>query len=267
MGRKKSKMEIYDTAFWTAASRASLENISKDIYAKYWLNEDSKRRHEQYIKQVDSFENLLLSLRNRFFLEQMKEFFDENPNASLINIGAGLTSYPFLLDEKRKYYEVDCEEIVEIKKKKIKEFPKRKITFISADLNDINEIEKLFSFLEEGKSFVLLEGLIYYLKKQNVDKLLELIDKIQSSGSRLGIVSWPPALKQRPVFKRFKQFVSKTLDEDNKYIFHESKEFVNLKNYSLVKQTDYYQLSKEYGQELNKDDDFLWEDLFVLEKE
>ncbi|GAF83813.1 unnamed protein product, partial [marine sediment metagenome] len=40
-----------------------------------------------------------------------------------------------------------------------------------------------------------------------------------------------------------------------------------LKNYHLLKQTDYCQLAEEYKQKLNKDDDFLWEDLFILEKE
>ena len=273
----KDKVEISETAYLTCGCRANNEFLSKDIYAKFWMNNKSREFVSKYLKEVSSLENDLLSLRNRFFLEQLKSFFELNKNSTLINLGAGFSNYPFLLNPNHRYCEVDTSEIINVKIHKLSEFqnkgifPKRDITFIESNLNKKDGLDKFKKILKkwigDSLSFVLAEGLIYYLSNDNIKKLFEIIHEIQTPKSRIGIISWPPKFKKFPVFKRFCNFVINNMDEkSNKYTFHNPNEFKKLKNYKLIKQTNYIQLAKQYGIKLPKDGDFFWEDFFILEK-
>lgn len=273
----KDKVKINETAYLTCGCRANNESLSKDVYAKFWMNNKSREFVSKYLKEVSPVENDLLSLRNRFFLDELKSFFRLQKNSVFINFGAGFSNYPFLLSSDHKFCEVDCSEIISIKINKISEFqkrkifPKRNITFFESNLNKQDELDKLKktlkNWVEDSLSFVLVEGLIYYLSNENITKLFEIIHEIQTPKSRLGIISWPPKFKKYPVFDRFRNFVINTMGEkSNKYIFHNPNEFKKLKNYKLIKQTNYIQLSKKYGVDLPKDRDFFWEDFFILEK-
>ena len=273
----KEKVEISETAYLTCGCRANNESLSKDIYAKFWMNNKSREFVNDYLKEVSPVENELLSLRNRFFLDELKSFFRLHKNSVFINLGAGFSNYPFLLNSNHRFCEVDCSEIINVKINKIFEFgergvfPRRDITFFELNLDKQDELHKLKkrlkNWLGESVSFVLIEGLIYYLNDENSAELLEIIRKIQTPKSRIGVISWPPKFKKYPVFNRFCNFVAKTMDQKSeKYIFHNPNEFRKLRDYKLIKQTNYIQLSKKYDVNLPKDKDFFWEDLFILEK-
>jgi O-methyltransferase involved in polyketide biosynthesis len=270
--------KIKDTAFWMTGCRAYDESLSHDLYAKYWLNKPSKDRHKLYIEQVSPTENICLSLRNRFFLEEISSFLEQNPGSVFINVGAGFSSYPFLMPKDHRYCEVDYPELIYTKQKKIKEFqekgifPERDITYFSADLNKLEDLKRLFSSLTEwmsgAKSFILYEGLIYYLNNKSVLQLFDNTRKIQSQGSRLGIVSWSPKTADYPVYKRFVDFVTKTLGEElNNFNFHDPHAIKEMKGYNPVIQTGYCQLSEKYmSNPLHSTDDVFWEDITILEK-
>ena len=273
----KNNVKISKTAYLTCGLRANNESLSKDIYAKYWMTDRTRQFVNDYLKEVSPVENDLISIRNKFFLEELKSFLKYNKNSVFINLGAGFSDYPFLLRSNSRFCEVDCPEIIKVKINRISEFekkgifPKRDITFFESNLNNNNYLNKLKKMLKNwiknSLSFVLIEGLIYYLSNENVAKIFEMIHEIQAPHSRLGIISWPPKIKKYPVFNRFCNFAAKTMGEKpNKYIFHNPNELKNLSGYKLVKQTNYIKLAKNYGVVLPSDNDFFWEDFFILEK-
>ena len=83
---------MHDTAFWMAVCRAALPEISKDTLAQHWLNEASRRKHKEYTEKVSPTENIALSLRFRYFFEEISHFLKENPDGVFVNIGSGFSS-------------------------------------------------------------------------------------------------------------------------------------------------------------------------------
>lgn len=210
---------VNDTAYWMAACRASDVNMSGDTFAHLWLNEASCAHHAEYVEAVTTMENVTLSLRHRYFLEVARQFLADNSEAVFVNIGAGFTSYPFLLPENRLYIEVDSPDNVHKKQKRIEQLnademlPPRNIVFVSADLSNrdnLQELERTLKALITGKkSFFLLEGLVYYLPEWSTKSLLNIIDNLQpQNGSQLGLVTWNFGTFETPMYKRFEQYMT-----------------------------------------------------------
>jgi len=271
---KKTK----DTAFWMAGCRAELVELSKDIYAEHWLNDASRAKHKEYTAKVSPTENIALSLRNRFFLEEITTYLSQNPGAAFINIGSGFSSYPFLMPEDNIYVEIDHSDNIKKKKEKIRQLekesllPKRDIKFYSANLEELSQIESLIPRLKEyakgEKSFVLYEGLIYYLPEQSTERLFNLAAEIQTPGSRLGIVSWNHGAFDYPVYKRFEEFMRQKGKNLPKFICHNPDSIANLPDYNLLQQTDYIKLSNRFRmtKPLTPEEDVFWETITILEK-
>ncbi|MEM8564365.1 MAG: class I SAM-dependent methyltransferase [Pseudomonadota bacterium] len=272
------EVEIQDTAFWMAGCRASMEEVSQDIYAKTWLNDASKERHRIYIEEMGVNENLILCLRNRFFLESMRDFLKRFPDAALVNIGAGFSSYPWLIQDPALCIEVDAPDIGAAKAALSKQFqqegifPQREVIHMSANLNRVEDIEKILSqvslLLADRPSFFLIEGVIYYLEHDRARQLLSGIRRVQGHCDQLGLVSWAPAARQRPAYQCFESFIQTRLGEElADFIFHTTADIANLPGYKLVEHRDYVQLSERFrpAQPLVADDHFFWEDLYLLE--
>ena len=271
---KKTK----DTAFWMAGCRAELVELSKDIYAEHWLNDASRVKHKEYTTKVSPTENIALSLRNRFFLEEITTYLAQNPRAAFINMGSGFSSYPFLKPEDNVYIEIDHPDNIKKKKEKIRQLqkkgllPRRNIKFYSANLEESSQIESLIPTLKQytkrEKSFLLYEGLIYYLSEQSAERLFNLATEIQTPKSRLGIVSWNPGAFDYPVYKRFEEFMKQKGKKIPKFICHDPDSIANLPDYNLLQQTDYIELSNRFRmtKPLTPEEDVFWETLTILEK-
>jgi sugar-specific transcriptional regulator TrmB/O-methyltransferase involved in polyketide biosynthesis len=276
----KNMEGIKDTAFWIAACRAEEQEISKDNFAHLWINKESKLIHDKYIKQVSKDENIALSLRNRFFLEELKRFAKEHKNSTFINIGSGVSMYPYLINTNIRFCEVDCKEIIEFKKNKLEEFtrtkkiPNKQIKFYSADLNNKESISQLFSKLsiwtKGDPCFILIEGVSYYLRISNIKQVLTSCHKLQSKADLLGVVTWPKFLKNTEVFNRFENFVEKILGEELlDFTFLDKKEIQDMQKYKLKKHTNYLEISKIYGVSdrlSEKKEDLIYEELYILKK-
>ncbi len=275
-----NKREIQNTAFWMAGCRAAITGLSRDIYADLWLNLASRAKHKEYTTLVSPTENIALSLRCRFFLEEVSSYLRQHPDAVFVNIGAGFCSYPFLLPEGSTCIEVDTPENVRLKQEKISVLastgllPAREITFYSADLEDVSQIDALRrtikSYVGQRPSFILYEGLIYYLPVESIQGLFELAADIQVPGSRMGVNSWNPEAEDYPVYHKFKEYF-RTLHgkEPPSFVCHDPDEFRRIPEYALLQQTNYMELSHRFEmvQPLQPDDDVFWETLSVLEKE
>ena len=117
------------------------------------MNNKSREFVNKYLKEVSPVENELISIRNRFFLDELKFFFNLHKNSVFINLGAGFSNYPFLLNSNHRFCEVDCPEIIKVKINRISEFekkgifPKRDITFFESNLDNNDDLNKLKKML------------------------------------------------------------------------------------------------------------------------
>ena len=168
-----SNKSISDSAFLVNESRSRREDISKDIYAYLWINESTNKLWNDFYDEVYPFDDIQLSLRNRFFLEKLKLFINESSHPIFVNIGAGFSSYPFLVSKDCEFIEVDLPNIINYKQEKIKQFIKKgdisnkDITFLSADICNKFDLmrlkEHLINSIKNNPSFILLEGITYFI--------------------------------------------------------------------------------------------------------
>lgn len=154
MNSMKICNKISDSAFLVSESRARRVELSKDIYAYLWTSEETKNLWDEFSKKVYPFDDIELGIRNRFFLENLKNYIDSNSKPLFVNIGAGFTSYPFLVKKSCTCIEIDFKHIISYKSKKIAEWihegilPKRKIMFLKADIcnsKDVKQLKKTLS--------------------------------------------------------------------------------------------------------------------------
>jgi O-methyltransferase involved in polyketide biosynthesis len=248
---------ISDSAFLVNESRSRRVDISKDIYAHLWINESTNKLWNDFNSEVYPFDDIQMALRNRFFLEQLKSFINKSSKPVIINIGTGFTSYPFLVSENCKFIEIDLPNVIEYKQKKIKQFikngdlPNRNIIFMTADICDKNDQmklkESLIPHLKDKPSFILLEGVTYFLKKQYLNKLFNIFSEIQISNSILAFDFWKLDEADHPVLKKLMRFFSNRFDfDENQYNLIDLDYIQNIKEYELVESTYIKELEKTY---------------------
>ncbi|MFE3845509.1 class I SAM-dependent methyltransferase [Thermoplasmatota archaeon] len=255
-----SNKSISDSAFLVNESRSRRVDISKDIYASLWINESSNKLWNDFYSEVYHFDDIQLSLRNRFFLEQFKSFIEKSSNPVFVNIGAGFTSYPFLVSRDCKFIEVDMSNVIEYKQKKIKhfiengDFPNRDITFISADIcnkNDQIKLEKsLIPLLDNNLSFVLIEGVTYFLKMQDLTQLFDMLSEIQTSDSILAFDYWKKDDVDHLILRKLMRFFTDHFGfAENQYNLIDSDFIQNINGYKPVESTDIQELEKTYTED------------------
>ncbi len=260
--------------------RAKYTNISLDNFAHLWVAKPTERLANRYLQEVGESEDIAHCLRHRFFLERLREFSIQATKGVFINIGAGFTNYPYLLNTPIPSCEVDKPNLVESKQQRIQklqsshQLPERDILFIpTKDLNKSSENKKLFDslsqWIDSRQSFVLMEGLLYWLSQDSVNSLFKHLQQTQTTGSLLALNAFKPSEASKEMFHRLRKFSEKgygignlspnTLSET----FHE-----NLLGYKLIDRANYINLSKQLDEvkELENKDSVLEEDCYLLRK-
>ncbi|WP_127845478.1 class I SAM-dependent methyltransferase [Psychroflexus aestuariivivens] len=274
---KEKNIKIHETAFVTSTFRSFDENLSHDNFAKLWQNPTTEQWIKEYLEQVSSEETYTHCLRNRYFLDRIKDLLNNEEIEVLINFGSGFSMYPFLLDEKLINIEIDKPEIVDYKKTKIIDWqkenllPKRNIHFIGVDFSENYEedlLSKIQSIKANKPSFILVEGVLFFLDREETDNLFNFFNIIQKSGDYIGSASFQETLKETHAFRNllsfFNQKVSKTNENDYQTIqddYYKSK-----KNYKLIDHQDYFSLSKKYGNKIKQSEELILNENFYLLK-
>lgn len=240
------EQSVADTAFLVCESRARSIDISQDSYARDWISENRRKLvsdfWEEFSREVYPHDDLEVSIRNRFWLEQLQKFVDKNDNPIFINIGAGLTSYPFLLSKSVPTMEFDRPAVAAYKNARIQQLvkrdilPRREVLCCPINLDSNEDLRQLKAILCQrcatSTSFVLCEGLTYYLEKSTIDTLVDTINCCQRKGSTLGIDFWNPGVATSPVFLRMKTFFSNHMGLDGgEYTFIDREWIENIKGY------------------------------------
>ena len=115
---------ISESAFLVNESRSRRVDISKDIYSLLWVTDSTRELWKDFCKKVYPFDDVELSLRNRFFLDRLNSFLHSKSNPVFVNIGAGFTSYPFLIKSPCICIEVDFKHVITYKQRKIEKWKK-----------------------------------------------------------------------------------------------------------------------------------------------
>ncbi|HCO84564.1 MAG TPA: adenosine deaminase, partial [Arenibacter sp.] len=113
---------------------------------------------------------------------------------------------------------------------------------------------------------ILIEGVLFFLDREETDSLFQLFNLIQDTGDIIGSASFQDNLKQTLAFKRLLNFfgekVSKTKASDYQTI--QDSYYREISGYSLVDHQDYFSLSNTYSHEILQDRELILNENFYL---
>ncbi|RZT00123.1 class I SAM-dependent methyltransferase [Aquimarina brevivitae] len=241
-------MQIHETAFIVSHYRAQFENISKDPYAKLWHNPKTAALLPDILDNVSPHEAIMHCVRNRFFFEQLHDFFKKHTKGTLINFGSGFSMYQYMLPDHVLTIEIDKESILQFKERKIVEWtqknklPQRTTKYISLDFNlqpQEEIVSKISSLLDNQPNFILLEGVLFFLSPATRDKIFAVFKALQKSGDLIGSVSYLPEVENTAVYQRLLDYFNANNDLNDSFM-HQTTPlsfYENLKDYTILQQS------------------------------
>jgi len=249
---------ISESAFLVNESRARNVELSRDRFAHLWVTDAARRLWEDFSKSVYPYDDIELPLRNRFFLDRVNSYTKERTNPVFVNIGAGFTSYPFLFDKPCRCIEVDYPHVIAFKRARIAQWlkegvlPERDIDFCAADLTVGEDAYRLEEYLKPrlagNPSFIVMEGLTYYLEMSVLERLFALCSAVQRPDCVLAFDYWRPDVLDHPVFNRFRTFFSDRLGRPRAdYNLFDVEGIESLAGYRIEETTDIQKLEREFS--------------------
>lgn len=210
--------DVSGTAFVVNLSRARQVALSEDTFAHLWVTPETQPLWDELAREVYPHDDVSLSLRNRFYLTRLRAFVAANPSPTFVNLGAGFTSYPQLVDARCHSIEVDLPGIVAHKRERIDAWvregilPARSLGFHAADLMRPADLDHLATALDgwcADPSFVLMEGLVYYLSRPVLDRLFSMLAHAQQPGSLVAFEYWPTDAARYGVYRRLEAYLAR----------------------------------------------------------
>lgn len=112
---------------------------------------------------------------------EAKNFIAENPDCTVINLGSGLDDRFTRLDNgKIRWYNIDLEKIIELRKKFIT--PNERVVDIAASILDFSWMNAIENW---DKVLVIAEGVLMYFREDEVKNLFDELAKKMNSGMLL----------------------------------------------------------------------------------
>jgi O-methyltransferase involved in polyketide biosynthesis len=272
------KINIHETAFVTAAFRAQDRVLSGDPFAYLWDNEAITNHAERYSNAVSAYEGVAHCLRNRYFSDTLRRLTAQAGVEVFMNFGSGFSMYPYQLDPSILCIEIDTPAVISHKQRKTMEWqgegklPKRDIVYFEADFNSpsFESLYKdLYAIKKGRKSFILLEGVLFFLGKQDTVRLFKLFNRLQGHAEYVGSVSFLPELELKPAFGKLIAFVEGNLEKNQQFSYQTvPDEFYNtLDHYQLEDHQHTFSLSARYVPKLEfTEDEVLNEHMYLLKK-
>jgi O-methyltransferase involved in polyketide biosynthesis len=111
--------------------------------------------------------------RTRVIDSGVKELLDQNPKATIINLGAGLDTRMSRLDNgELRWYDLDLKEVIQLRRRFFEE--SERIFFIESSVMDFSWIGKIV--LSPGETIIIIaEGLMMYFSESDIKQLLSQI--------------------------------------------------------------------------------------------
>lgn len=169
----------------------------KKMYAR-WPGQDAKAR----------------ALTARSFDSIASLFILNNPGCTVINLACGFDTRFWRIDNKKcKYVELDLPEVIDLKREILKD--RLDYELMGCSVFDTSWIDKVIS--NGNSNFLLLaEALFYYLPKQEVTRLLEVIAR-RFNRSQF-VLDMAPEKYTKGLWKRIIQIESRVWDIDVSFV-------------------------------------------------
>jgi O-methyltransferase involved in polyketide biosynthesis/GNAT superfamily N-acetyltransferase len=251
MKKKLENMEIINTAYFTACGRAKEQELSGDLFAELWLDQKIKKSYDLYLKNVSIWESKLISIRFKYFLENIKQFLGDE--GTLVNVGSGLSSYSYMISKKIKSLELDSPKQIALKNNHLltiqNKLPSSAITQIPFDLTSLQNKEDFIQLIEphvkkKERIFFLLEGILYYLPEKILKFIFEAINEFEASKIKIGCVYWSHEIKKNALFAKYIKYLSL----ENKITFIETEEIKKyLSNFKVEESPNLIDLGLKYN--------------------
>lgn len=171
--------EVEETLFVPLRGRIFASKNFKDILYDSKALELEKKVNPKYLDYSNESEYTLLASATRSMNMDLKirEFLKKNPNATIINIGAGLETTFYRCDNKKAtWYELDLEEVTSIRKR-IMEAADNDI-IISYSMFDYEWI----NYIKNNSNppyMIIASGVFYYFK---MDDILDFLNNLYKLG-------------------------------------------------------------------------------------
>ena len=155
---------------WGRAKVSKEDNpVLKDSKAIEIVENLIKYDFEKLDKHLQKYTNVVLLVRARMFDDTIRRFTVEHPKATIVDLGAGLDTNFFRVDNGSiKWYDLDLPDVIEIRKKIMPETDRMKC--IAKSLMDKSWIEDIGG-AEDGILF-LSGGVLVYFDETEIKKLL-----------------------------------------------------------------------------------------------
>ena len=109
-------------------------------------------------------------VRAKNFDKAVKKFIDDHPSATIVNIGAGLDTTFYRVDNgTTKWYELDLPSAISFRKRFLSESERNK--FISKSAIDYSWFDEIEYDLNNG-IFFIAGGFVYYFKEDEISSLI-----------------------------------------------------------------------------------------------
>ncbi|PJC64954.1 MAG: hypothetical protein CO021_01585 [Deltaproteobacteria bacterium CG_4_9_14_0_2_um_filter_42_21] len=270
--------KISDTAFMISWIRSGQPTLSGDPWASVWNTRRAAQIGSGYLEAMGSLNGRACCLRNRYIAERLLTFEQAHPRMSLLNIAAGFSMYPFRLKPTNSTVDLDFPHVNAFKKETIEklqaagELPKRKIEFLSLDLQTDDAIQELRNTIQKqtkyGPMFIILEGILYYLDLAVVRLLFQALAEELPAESQVIAVAWSPKIKHTAKMETARTFFAQDIQRaDNHYTYLAPSFFTNLDSLKCTEQLGYRDIEKEFcNEQLLAEGTFLDESFYLLKK-
>lgn len=204
------------TAWLVNESRARRPELSHDRFARTWIP-DAQRAEvvdlwEEFARAVYPHDDLVVSLRGRAVLDALTAAHRRDPSTVLLSVGAGFTSYPWLLPFEQTI-ELDLPSVIEAKAARSDELmeagllPRRAVHHVALDVGAPDGPARIARLVDEHVApersvTLLLEGLIYYLPAARAFELLQLPQLLDRPIAATVASYWPAGQEDHVVLER-----------------------------------------------------------------
>lgn len=215
------------TAYLVNESRARLPDLSGDWLAAEWIPPAGRgavgQLWQDFAECVYPHDDLVVALRARCVLDTLGSALRREPETVLVVLGAGFSSYPWLLPFPHSI-EVDLPEIVTAKQRRAAELrsagkiDERDVTYLAADLADEHQLLGLagrLTALAAGRpAAVVAEGVVFYLPAAAATAIARL-GAVMDRGAPTIITYWPAGAADHPVLAAQRQWFRRRAVPEN----------------------------------------------------
>ncbi len=180
----KIKVELGDTQktlfmpVWARAVETKKNNPVLTDYTAIEIIDSVDFDFSQMSKNLEKINQISWIARCKRFDVIIKNFIQNNPNGTIVNIGCGLdTTYERIGNKSIMWYDLDLPDVIDLKKKFLKETKKHK--FISASFLDTGWFDEIP--INTRILFIAAGVFVYFEEAEIKDFMIELADKFNGS--------------------------------------------------------------------------------------